>query len=134
MRESLIEIGANRSYNVGCRSFRFFNNREKSVAMDDKSDFSSLIKVPGAWIPIAMSLLALAITLGYVSIFGIIQNEDEGAPSRIFQLIMLAQLPIAGYFAIQWLPRRPIPALVILALQAVAWIIPIATVLWLESL
>ena len=93
-----------------------------------------MIKSPGAWIPIAMSLAALAMILGYVAIFGIAQNEEEGAPARIFQLIMLAQLPIAGYFAIQWLSRRPMQTLVILTLQAIAWIIPIATVIWLESL
>jgi hypothetical protein len=47
---------------------------------------------------------------------------------------MVAQLPIAGYFAIKWLPKRPIQSLIVLALQAVAWIIPIATIIWLESL
>ena len=102
--------------------------------MNDKSDFISMIKSPGAWIPIVLSLLALAMILGYVAIFGIARNEDEGAAARIFQLIMLAQLPIAAYFAIQWLPRRPMQTLVILTLQAIAWIIPIATVIWLESL
>ncbi|HEX2993165.1 MAG TPA: hypothetical protein VHO49_20920 [Anaerolineales bacterium] len=102
--------------------------------MNDQSDFISIIKSPGAWIPIAMSLLALAMILGYVAIFGIAQNEEEGAPARIFQLIMAAQLPIAAYFAIQWLPRRPMQTLVILTLQTIAWIIPIATVIWLESL
>ena len=102
--------------------------------MNDQSDFISMIKSPGAWIPIAMSLLALTMILGYVAIFGIAQNEDESTLARIFQLIMLVQLPIAGYFAIQWLPRRPMQTLVILTLQAIAWIIPIATVIWFESL
>ena len=102
--------------------------------MDNESDFSSMIKMPGAWIPIAMSLLALAMILGYVALFGIARNGEEGAPARIFQLVMLAQLPVAAYFAMQWLPRRPIQTLVILTLQAIAWIIPIATVIWLESL
>ena len=81
-----------------------------------------------------MSLAALMLILGHASIFGIAHNQDEGAPARIFQLIMLAQLPIAAYFAVKWLPKRPAPALVVLALQLVAWIIPIVTVIWLESL
>lgn len=102
--------------------------------MNTNSENNSLFKQPSAWIPLAMSLVALAIILGYVAMFGIVQNEDEGAPARIFQLLMLAQLPIAGYFAVKWLPKRPKQSLMVLALQAVAWIIPIATIMYLESL
>jgi len=95
---------------------------------------NSLLKQPSAWIPLVMSLTALAFLLGYAAFFGIIQQEDEGAPARIFQLIMVAQLPIIAYFAIRWLPKRPGQSLLVLALQAVAWIIPIIAVIWLESL
>jgi hypothetical protein len=102
--------------------------------MNTNSENNSLFKQPSAWIPLVMSLVALAMILGYVAMFGIVQNEDEGAPARIFQLIMLAQLPIAGYFAVRWLPKRPMQTLMVLALQAVAWIIPIVTIIWLESL
>ena len=94
----------------------------------------SLFKQPSAWIPLLMSFTALAMILIYVAVFGIVQNEDEGAPARIFQLIMLAQLPIAGYFALKWLPKQPKQSLIVLVLQAVAWIIPIATIVYLESL
>jgi hypothetical protein len=104
------------------------------LAMNTKSENNSLFKQPSAWIPLAMSLVALAMILGYVAVFGIVQNEDEGAPARIFQLIMLAQVPIAGYFAVKWLPKRPMQTLMVLALQAIAWIIPIVTIIWLESL
>ena len=93
-----------------------------------------LLRRPSAWIPLAMSLAALALLLGYVAIFGIVQHEDEGAPARIFQLIMLAQLPLAAYFAIRWLPQRPKQSLLVLALQAVAWMIPILAVIWFEGL
>ena len=102
--------------------------------MNTKSENNSLFKQPSAWIPLAMSFAALAMILGYVAMFGIVQNEDEGTPARIFQLIMLAQLPIAGYFAIKWLPKQPKQSLMVLALQAVAWLVPIATIMWLESL
>jgi len=101
-----------------------------------KSENNSLFKQPSAWIPLAMSFVALAMILVFVTINGFISsgNGDEGAPARIFQLIMLAQLPIAGYFAIRWLPKQPKQSLMVLTLQAVAWIIPIATILYLESL
>jgi len=102
--------------------------------MNTNSENNLLLKQPSAWIPIAMSVVALAMILGYVAMFGIVQNKDEGTPARIFQLIMLAQLPIAGYFAITWLPKQPKQSLIVLGLQAVAWIIPIATIIWLESL
>ena len=102
--------------------------------MNKNSEDRLLLKQPSAWLPFVMSLIALGMVLGYAAMFGTIQQEDEGTPARIFQLIMVAQLPIAAYFAIQWLPKRPMPALLILALQGLAWIIPIVTVMWLESL
>jgi hypothetical protein len=95
---------------------------------------NSLLKQPSAWIPIAMSFAALAMLLGYVAIFGVVHNEDEGAPAHIFQLIMLAQLPIIAYFGIKWLPKRPKGSLLVLALQAIAWIVPILAVIWFENL
>jgi hypothetical protein len=102
--------------------------------MNSSSEIKSLFRQPGAWIPLVMSLAALSMILGYVAIFGIVQHQDEGVPARIFQLIMLAQLPIVGVFAFKWLPKRTTQALVVLAVQAVAWIIPIIMIIWMESL
>ena len=102
--------------------------------MNSTSEHDPLLKQPSAWIPLVMSLAALMIILGYAAIFGTVHNQDEGAPARIFQLIMVAQLPIAAYFSFKWLPKRPAQALVVLALQVVGWIIPIITIIWLESL
>jgi len=94
-----------------------------------------LLKKPSAWIPLVMSLTALAFLLGYVMVNGIGNGSgDEGTPAHIFQLIMFAQLPIVGYFAFKWLPRQTKPALLLLVLQALAWFIPIAAVIWFESL
>jgi hypothetical protein len=100
------------------------------------SENNSLFKQPSAWIPFVMSFAALAMIVVFVAINGFASsgNGDEGAPARIFQLIMVAQLPIAGFFAIKWLPRQPKQSLMVLALQAIAWIIPIATIIYLESL
>ena len=102
--------------------------------MTGNSENNSLLRQPSAWIPFVMSLVALMMILGYVTIFGIVYHQDEGAPAHIFQLIMLAQLPIAAYFAFQWLPKRPKQTLFVLALQAAAWIIPIIAIIWFESL
>jgi hypothetical protein len=102
--------------------------------MNSTSEHDPLLKQPGAWIPLVISLAALMMILGYAAIFGIARHQDEGAPAHIFQLIMVAQLPIAAYFAFKWLPRRPAQALIVLALQVTGWIIPIITVIWLERL
>jgi len=93
-----------------------------------------LLKQPSAWIPLVMSLAALTFLLVYVAIFGIVHHADEGTPAHIFQLIMVAQMPIVVYFAIKWLPKKPKQSLLVLAAQAVAWIIPIVAVIWFENL
>ena len=102
-------------------------------------DNDSLLKQPSAWIPFVMSFAALMLLLGYVAYFGmtdqeIVQHKEEGAPARIFQLIMIAQLPEIASFAVKWLPKRPRHSLLVLALQSIAWIVPIAAVIWLERL
>lgn len=102
--------------------------------MDSPLEKTSLFKKPSAWIPILMSLAALTMILLYVAVFGVVHHQDEGAPARIFQLIMAAQLPIIAYFAFKWLRKRPAQALIVLALQAIGWIIPIIIVIWFESL
>jgi hypothetical protein len=102
--------------------------------MKNSSENNSLLKQPSAWVPLAMSIAALSMVLGYVAIFGIVQHTDEGTPAHIFQLLMILQLPIVAYFALKWLPKRPKQSLLVLALQAIAWIIPVLTVLWFEGL
>ena len=80
-----------------------------------------------------MSLAALALVLSHVAVFGIVRQADEGAAARIFQLIMVAQIPIVIFFALRWLPRCPKEALLVLALQGGAWLAPIALVVRLEN-
>lgn len=76
------------------------------------------MKQPSAFLPLAMSLVALAIVLGHAAMFGVVHEADEGTPAHIFQLLMVAQVPVVVFFAIKWLPRAPGRALQVLALQA----------------
>ena len=94
----------------------------------------SLIKQPSGWLPIAMSLSALLLTVGYVAIFGISQQPqaDEGTPAHLFQLLMAGQVPIMAFFAIRWLPEKPKQALQILVLQIVAALAAFAPVYFLK--
>jgi hypothetical protein len=92
-----------------------------------------LLKQPSAFLPILISLTALAMILGYVTLDGVTRQHDEAAPARIFQLLMVAQIPIVLFFAMHWLPQAPKQALLVLGLQAAAWIVPVATILFLEN-
>ena len=77
-----------------------------------------MMKRPSAYLPVAMSLAALATVLSHVVVFGAAREADEGTAAHIFQLLMIAEVPIVAFFAIKWLPRTPIQALQVLALQA----------------
>lgn len=89
------------------------------------------MKQPGAFLPIAMSLAALALVLGHFAMYGIVHETDEGTPAHIFQLLMAAQIPIIAFFAIKWLPLAPIQTMQVLALQAAAVFAAFAAVFFL---
>jgi 5-methylcytosine-specific restriction endonuclease McrA len=97
-------------------------------------DVRTLLRRPSAWLPIAMSLAALGLVMWFAASFGVLRGtHDEGAAARVFQIVMVAQIPIVGYFALTWLPRVPRPAGLILALQVAAGLVAILTVVLLES-
>ena len=85
--------------------------------MDRGFHRSPIIKHPSAWLPVAMSLTALAMLLGYLATFGVVHEADEGTAAHIFQILMGGQAPIVAFFALKWLPRAPKQALLVLALQ-----------------
>ena len=82
--------------------------------------WSTLVKQPSAFIPVAMSVAALAVVLGYVAMFGTARRPDEGTAAHLWQLLMAGQVPIVAFFAIRWLPQAPKEALLVLALQLCA--------------
>lgn len=91
----------------------------------------SLWKRPTAWIPILMSLIALAIVFIHIANFGTARQADEGTAAHLWQLLMATQLPIIACFAIKWLPRTPRQALWVLVLQAMAGLAAMAPVYYL---
>jgi hypothetical protein len=93
---------------------------------------ASLLKQPSAFLPIAMSLAALALVLGSIAIFGVLHEADEGTAAHLFQLLMAGQVPIVAYFALKWLPRAPRQALGVLAMQFAAIIAAFAPVYWFK--
>jgi hypothetical protein len=92
----------------------------------------SIITRPSALVPLAMSLLALGLVLAHYATYGNVRQEDEGTAARIFQLLLVGQIPIVAFFALRWLPRAPRPALLVLALQCAAGLAAISAVVILE--
>jgi hypothetical protein len=94
--------------------------------------FSQMIRQPNAFLPVAMSSAALAIVLGHIAMFGVVREADEGTAAHMFQLLMVAEVPIVAFFALKWLPRFPKQALQVLAVQAIAGLAALAPVFYLN--
>jgi hypothetical protein len=91
-----------------------------------------MIKRPSAFVPVAMSLAALATVLFHVAKFGVVREPDEGTAAHIWQLLMAGQMPIIAFFAIKWLPRAPKETLAVLAPQIGAVLAALAPVFLLK--
>jgi len=74
------------------------------------------LKQPSAFLPVAMSLVSLALVLGHAAMYGTAHEADEGAAAHLFPLLMAAQVPIVAFFAFRWLPRAPRQAIQVLGL------------------
>jgi hypothetical protein len=80
----------------------------------------SLLLRPTGYLPVAMSLGALAMIIWFVAVHGVVHQSDEGAQAHLWQLLVAGQVPLIAYFAFRWLPRARRSALMVLALQAAA--------------
>jgi hypothetical protein len=78
---------------------------------------SAMMREPSAFLPVTMSLIALATLFVAFITGGLVRETDEGTAAHIWQLLMGGQIPIVAYFAIKWLPQAPREALYVLALQ-----------------
>ena len=77
-------------------------------------------KKPSAWIPVAMSLGALALVTVQVAMHGVQAQRDEGTLAHLWHLLVLAQLPIIGLFVFRWMRAYPWRCVPVLATQLVA--------------
>jgi hypothetical protein len=95
----------------------------------------STLKHPSAWVPIALSLTALAMVVGALAVYGVSDLKgpphDEGALAHTWQLLMLAQAVGIVVFGARWLPRTPGPAAAVLGLQVLAAVAAAAPVFYL---
>ena len=89
-----------------------------------------ILRHPSAFLPVTMSLAALATVIAALALHGAAPQPDEGAAAHLWQLLMAAQVPIIVFFAFTWVPQAPRRALPILALQVGAALAAAAPILW----
>ena len=92
------------------------------------SSFAATLRHPSAFLPLAMSLAALAFLLGDLAVFGVTHETDEGAVAHIWQLLMAGQIPLIAFFAFKRLPHSPRQTLYVLGLQIAAAFASVAPV------
>ena len=94
----------------------------------NRSSLFDTLRHPSAFLPIAMSLVALSLVLLHIALYGATRETDEGTVAHLWQLLMGLQLPVIGFFAVRWLPQSRRSTIAILALQALAGLAAVAPV------
>ena len=113
-----------------CEPSGICNNQ--SLAMSTQTNLPDTLKHPSAFLPIAMSLLAVGVVLSHLLFVGAAPQQDEGTAAHLWQLLMAGQLPVILFFAIRWLPQAPRCALTVLTLQGAAAVAALAPVFLLH--
>jgi hypothetical protein len=75
-----------------------------------------------------MSLAALTTVLVQLATHGATPQPDEGAAAHIFQLLLVAQVPIIVFFAAKWIPRETKRSTQVLLIQISAVLVALAPV------
>ena len=90
----------------------------------------ALMRHPAGYLPVAMSVGALAMIVWYVAVHGVVRQTDEGLQAHAWQLLVAGQLPLIALFAVTWIPRAARPALIVLGVQAAALMVLAIAPLW----
>ena len=101
----------------------------------------SPFRATSAWVPVALAGAAMALLAGYlltgphapnIVVENGLPREDESGAARLWQLLMLLQVPCVLYFAAWWLPKDPKRALAMLGIQGFAFVAAALPVVLLE--
>jgi hypothetical protein len=95
---------------------------------DREMTTSALLRRPSAFLPLLLSTAALSLVIGYVVMYGVARQQDEGTTALLWQLMMALQVPIIVAFAANWMQRAPHAAVRVLALQVAAMLTAMAPV------
>jgi len=101
----------------------------------DPRSFGFIVKKPSAFVPLAMSLTALAmlacvLTYEVAQHGSVVREADEGAVAHLWQILMAGQMPVIVFFAVKWLPQTPRQTLYVLGLQVGAALAAMAPVFY----
>jgi hypothetical protein len=91
-----------------------------------------LFTLPSAFVPVAMSLAALATIGVHLAIAGTAPAPDEGTAAHIWQLLMALQVPVVAWFVMRRLPVEPRAALSVLSVQIGAALAAAFPVWWFQ--
>ena len=86
-----------------------------------------------AWSPVIMSIGALVLVAVQIAMHGTQPVGDEGALAHLWQLLVLGQVPIIGFFVLRCLrayPRQGATILVDQLLAAASALVPVHTMGW----
>lgn len=81
-----------------------------------------------AWNPVIMSIGATVLVGVQVTLHGSAPERDEGALAHVWQLLILGQVPIIGFFVLRWLRTYPRQGAAVLATQVIAAALALAPV------
>jgi hypothetical protein len=93
---------------------------------------ASPLRQPSAWLPLLMSGAGIFLVALHLARYGFTHDTDEGTSAHLFQILMVLQVPVIGYFAVKWLPTAPRAALAVLLLQGLGIMAALASVYFLE--
>lgn len=88
---------------------------------------------PSGALPLLMSLTALLIAIVYIITTGGQPQADEGAAAHIFQLMVVGQVPIIGFFLLRWIRASPMACLGVVSCQILALVAALLPV-WIYRL
>src|SRR5436305_14400740 len=100
--------------------------------MNPRANLANTLKHPIAFLPMAMSLMAVGVVLTHITFSGTARQPGEGTAAHLWQLLMAGQLPVVIVFAAKWLPQSSRYALAVLALQAATAVAAITPVYFLH--
>jgi len=85
-------------------------------------------KKPSAWSPVIMSIGALVLVGIQITTHDTQPEQDEGALAHVWQLLILGQVPMIGFFVFRWLSAYPRQGAAVLAAQVLAATLALAPV------
>lgn len=87
-----------------------------------------ILTPPSAWLPIAMSALALMVVGAHLLVVGTAREPDEGAAAHLWQLMMAGQVPVIAWFLLHSPATAWRQAMAVLAVQLAAMLVAAAPV------